>query len=120
MRRTGLLVWLAPVVACAACGGGGGAGSAGWAGLSRYDAENSAFDAIHQEEGDSTSPAFRQALLFAAAEHGHRPDGAQAWVAYFKTTEGKRSPLCVMIWSETKAAFQERYGYTLARCPGGV
>ena len=46
------MVVLALAVACAACGGGGGAGAAGWAGLSRYDAENGAVDAIHQDEGD--------------------------------------------------------------------
>ena len=43
-----------------------------------------------------------------------------AWVVSFKTPAGKASPLCMLVWSETKAAFQDRNGYTLDRCPGGV
>jgi hypothetical protein len=105
-------------LACAACGGGSGSGQ--FAGLSRYDAENTALDALHQEEGDPSSPVYKETLLFAGAEHGQRPDGAQAWIVSLKTPAGQPSAYCVVIWSETKAAFQTRYGYGLVRCPGSV
>lgn len=121
MRRAGLALIVGLASACAACGGGGGAASGQFAGLSGYDAENGAIDAMHQEEGDPASPVYKQPLLFSKAEHGQRPEGGQAWVAHFETPAGKATANCILIWSETKAAFQERYGYTLDRCPvGGV
>ena len=119
MRRAlvGSLAGLA--LACAGCGSGG-ASSGQFAGLSRYDAETSALEALHQEEGDPSSPVYGQALLFGHAAHGQRPDGNQAWIVSLKTTAGKASPYCVAIWSETQAAFQTKYGYGLIPCPGGV
>jgi hypothetical protein len=121
VRAKELTAVLGLCVALAGCGGGGGAGSGQFAGLSRYDAENDALDAVHQEEGDPSSPAYRKALLLDRSEHGHRPDtGGQAWVVHFRTPAGKRSPLCMLVWSETTAAFQEKYGYGLVRCAGGV
>lgn len=117
MRAAGLAAVLGLCLAVAACGG---ASSGQFAGLSRYDAENSALDALHQEEGDPASPIYGQALLFGHAAHGQRPDGNQAWIVSLKTRTGKASPYCVAIWSETQAAFQTRYGYGLIPCPGGV